>query len=274
MIGLGEILNMGYQKYLWSVGTLSVALCVELVSVSLVTPPLRAQSLEVSVTFPPTEQRGAPSRTIGAGQRGSTRSAEARRPSPQACLTGNNPALTALTPEDNVATTVSANPTLYWYVPETKAKSAKLTVLDEQNKNVVYQTSLTLKGIPGVVKVNLPKSVSLETGKNYQWKFLLICNPETPRDNLLLQGGIKRNELSSEQKTKLSQVQDPLKQAEVYAEAKIWQETLAILSQLHQERPHDSKVTDAWEELLDSVKLSAIATEPLVECCTAETSDQ
>jgi hypothetical protein len=45
---------------------------------------------------------------------------------------------------------------------------------------------------------------------------------------------------------------------------------LAILAQLRHDRPNDSKVIDAWKELLNSVELEAIATEPLVECCKAE----
>lgn len=251
---------MGYQQNLCSVSSVAVWLCVQFVTFSLVMP-FRAQSLEVSVTFPPTDKRGAPARTVGTGQR-----------TTEACLRGKYPYVTALTPSNNVVTTVSTNPTLFWYFPRTKLKSARLIVLDAQNKKLVYQTTLALGDTPGVVKVNLPKSVSLETGKNYLWNLFVVCNPAKVADDLVVQGWLERTELSSEQKTKLAQAQDPLKQAEVYAEAKIWQETLMILAQLQQERPNDAKVTDAWKELLNSVGLSAIATEPVVECCTVEPS--
>lgn len=244
---------MGWQKYLLCLGTLSVALSVELVTFSLLPLQLRAQSIEVSINFPPAEKRGAPSRTAGAGQR--------RRN----CTKGNSP-LTALTPSNSVGTTVSANPTLFWYIPQTKAKSAEFVVVDRQGDEV-YLTTLVLNGTPGVVKLSLPATVSLEAGKNYVWQLALICNPADRRQDEFVRGAIERTALSSEQKTKLAQFVEPLKQAEVYADARIWQETLTILAQLRHDKPNDSRVTDAWEELLKSVQLESIATEPLVECC-------
>lgn len=247
---------MSYQKSLLYLGAFSAALCAELVSFSLASPQLLAQSLKVSVTFPPTENVGAPARTAGAGKR-----------SPS-CVKGKTP-LTALTPSNNVSITVSGNPTLFWYVPETKAQLAELVVVDNED-NEVYQTTLAVKGTPGVVKFSLPATVKLEPGKNYQWQFALICKSTDRSEDEFVRGFIKRTELSSEQKTRLASTKEPLKQAEMYAGAKIWQETLTLLAQLRSERPNDSKITNAWKELLDSVELQAIATEPLVECCRAD----
>ncbi len=247
---------MSCRKNLSYLSALSIALCVELVTFSLAAPPLRAQSLKVSVTFPRAQNRGAPARTAGAGQ---------RRPD---CYVGNTP-LTALTPSNNVATTVSANPTLFWYVPQSEAKSAEFVVIDNQ-KNEIYATTLALNGSPGIVKLSLPATVSLETGKDYTWQLALICDPTDRSGDQVVEGLIERTALSSAQKTRLAAATDPLKQAEVYAQARIWQETIAILAQLRRDRPNDSNVTNAWKELLNSVELPAIATAPLVECCTAD----
>ncbi len=275
---------MEYQKFISSVGAFAVAICVgvELVAFSFVASQLRAQSLKVSVTFPPADKsRTGPARTVGAGGRTNTRSPTAEVESGQfsqpACLASTEPtldALTAMAPSNNVATTVSANPTLFWYVPRTTAKFARLIILDNQTKKFVYQTTLPLQGTPGVVKLSLPKTVSLEPGKNYLWNLFLICNPGLQEDDLLLQGLIERTELTAEQKTQLAQTTDPLKQAEVYAEAQIWQETLALVAQLRQERPNDPTVTEAWTELLKSVGLQKIATVPLIECCKVKDSPQ
>ncbi len=249
---------MGCQKSVSYWGALSVALFVEFLTFSSLTPQLRAQSLEVSLTFPPTANRGAPPRTAGGGTR-----------SPRACVKGNI-RLTALAPSNNVGTTVSANPTLFWYVPETEAKFAQLVVYDNPDKkNEIYQTTLALNGTPGVVKLSLPATVALEPGKEYRWHFGLICNREDRSQDKFVEGVIERTELSSEQKTKLAQATEPLKQAEVYAGATVWQETLTILAQLRHDRPNDSDITEAWEELLKSVQLKDIATQPLSECCTA-----
>jgi hypothetical protein len=176
-----------------------------------------------------------------------------------------------LTPTNNVGTTVSANPTLFWYVPQTEAKSAEFVIVDARG-NEIYQTALALNGTPGVVQLSLPASVSLETGKDYQWYFGLVCDRGQQSQEAFVRGAIERTELNLEQKTKLAAAKEPLEKAEVYARAKVWQETLMILAQLRSERPNDSKITQVWKELLDSVQLEAIATEPLIKCCKAETS--
>jgi hypothetical protein len=208
------------------------------------------------ITFPPTQPRGAPARTVGGGQRGGV-----------SCLS-SNPPLTALAPDNNVVTTVSANPSLFFYVPKTELKSAELVILDDKTLEKVYQTNVDIKGVPGIVKLNIPSSVALKTGRQYLWKFSLFCNPEDLSKEQFVTGYIERNELNLDAKTKLEKAKEPLEKVEVYANAQVWQETLSLLAQMHYERPHDRNVTGAWREFLASVKLEAIASQPLVECCT------
>jgi hypothetical protein len=252
---------MGWQKYLSYLAALSVVLSAEFLAFSLVRPQLRAQSLEVTLTFPPTSSRGAPTRTIGGGQRGE-----------RACLQGNYPLVTALTPRNNVVTTISPNPTLFWYIPQTEARTAEFVIKDDQEKDV-YRTNLAIKGTPGVVKLSLPATVSLRTGKEYSWGLGLICDRANRSDDRVVRGVIERTQLTPQQRTKLAAAREPLKKAEVYAAAGVWQETLSLLAQLRRARPNDSKVSDAWTELLRSVQLNAaIANAPLVECCRAEPS--
>jgi hypothetical protein len=247
---------MSYQKYLSYLSALSVALCVELVTFSSVMP-LSAEPLKVSLTFPPVDNVGAPARTAGGGQRGGP-----------ACVRGKIP-LTALAPSNNLGTTVSGNPTLFWYVPQTEAKSAKFVMLDNQ-ANAIYTTILPLKGTPGVVKLSLPANVSLQPGQDYTTELTLNCDSENPSDQRIVQGLVKRTELNAQQKTQLAAATEPLQKAQVYAQAKVWQETLTILAQLRSTRPNDPRITDAWQELLKSVQLEPIATEPLLECCTSD----
>jgi hypothetical protein len=142
-------------------------------------------------------------------------------------------------------------------------------MIDNQQKEI-YTTTLPLKGTPGIVKLSLPANVSLQPGKDYLWKLALNCDSENPSDQRIVQGLVKRTELNAQQKTQLAAATEPLQKAQVYAQAKVWQETLMILAQLRSTRPNDPKVTDAWQELLESVQLNAIATEPLVDCCTID----
>lgn len=210
------------------------------------------------ITFPPTQPRGAPARTVGGGQRGGV-----------SCLSiSSNPPLAALAPDNNVITTVSANPTLFFYVPKTELKSAELVILDDKTLEKVYQTKVDIKGAPGIIKLNIPSSVALKTGTQYSWRFSLFCNPEDLSKEQFVTGYIERTELNLDAKMKLEKAKEPLEKVEVYADAHIWQETLSLLAKMHYERPHDSNVTSAWREFLASVKLEAIASQPLVKCCT------
>jgi len=258
---------MHCQKSLACLGTLAVALCVEALTFSLAASQLRAQSIQVSLTFPPTQPRGAPPRTRAGGQRGPNKPEE-----PTVCLTSNLP-LTAVTPNNNVVTTVSGNPTLFWYVPKTQAKSAEFVLFDKvfdkegEKFNEIYRTTVAVKGTPGIVKLSIPASVSLERGKQYLWTFTVMCNSDF-EEAPLVAGAIERTALNWMEERKLAAAKEPLEKAEVYAEAEVWQETLSLVAQLRYERPYDFRVNNAWRDLLSSVQLGAIASEPLVECCT------
>lgn len=240
---------MGYHKFSSYVATFSVALCVALAPFSLETPQVSAQPLYVSIKFPDTPV-GAPGRSFGGGTRGEA-------------------PLRVLSPKNNVITTVSAQPTLFLYIPQTQAKSAKFVVYDNQGQ-LFYQTTVALQGIPGVVKLSLPKTLGLKIGQEYDWALTLAQNPETEESNSSVRGKIKRTVLTSTQKAQLAAARQPLKQAEVYAKAGIWQETISILAQLRHDRPSDHNINTAWEELLESVELKEIAKAPLVECCRAD----
>jgi hypothetical protein len=249
---------MGYQKSIWSLDALWVA---QLLTFFLMLPPLRAQSFEVSVKFPPPEDVDAPSSTGGGGTRGG-------------CLMGKLP-LTPVVPSNDLVTTLSAHPTLFWYVPGTRnqAHSALFVLSDSQDK-AVYQTKLELKGTPGIVKLSVPTTVSLQPSKTYKWKFSVLCGLDNEQVGGYVEGSIKRTQLNSQQKAQLARAKDPLQQAEVYAQAGVWQETLTLVTQLRQNRPNDSKIAQAWNELLESVGLKAIASAPLLECCNTDNAQK
>ncbi len=246
---------MSFQKSLQSMGIVTGVLSSVVLIFTGLQPQLSAQSYpdgRVSLTFPPSQNRGRPGRTVGGGT---------RSPLPS-CTDRNDTSLTALMPESNLGFTVSANPTFFFYVPKNTAESAEFTVLDEESKQI-YQTTFALANTPGVIKVQLPQTVSLEIGKTYQWEFAIICDSQERDQDEFVWGDSQRVELSPELKTNLKQIL-LLQQAKLYAQRQIWHETLAILAQLHSSNPRE------WEELLDSVGLEEIAQKPLVECCTVD----
>jgi hypothetical protein len=275
---------MGEQKYLPSWGSIAIVLSPGLVIFSSLPVGLRAQPYpewKLSLEFP-VDNVGQPNGgSGGGGTRGSCfknqQNQEGKMP-----LTGLMPRNPLTNRPVNQTLTVAANPTFFVYVPETTTLSAEdllfaeFSVSDDQD-NEVYQTTFRLPTVlssdlpsfsvstPGIVKLSLPANVSLETGKNYHWVFQLSCG-KANADRVFgryVEGWIQRTELSSELKAKIEQA-TPLEQAQLYAKARIWSDTLMLASQLRSSKP------DEWEKLLKSVGLNEIAQVPLLECCTLE----
>ena len=213
-----------------------------------------------ALEFPPTGGRGAPSRTAGGGMRGS------------ACTTKGLP-LTALVPGDGMNTLVGNQITLLVYVPtvgpvfkngkpvvDTSGNKvypkAELIVMDEIG-NDVETKEVSLTGEAGVIQVSLSEKTTLQANKKYFWEFAIVCDANDRTKDQFVQGELQRVQLNSEIKNALKQA-TPLKQAELYAKAGIWQETLTTAAQL---RSSDPKT---WEDLLRSVGLKEIAKEPFI----------
>lgn len=170
--------------------------------------------------------------------------------------------LVALMPNRaNAGKTATATPTLYWYVPQNTATEGEFVLLD-QDKNEVYQTTFALPSQPGVVKLSIPTKAALKPGNSYSWSFMIICNSQYRNRDEYVEGVIEYAELDSDLKSQLEK-QTPLEQAKLYAENKIWFETLNIIAQVRSENPTE------WEELLKSVGLEEIVPEPFADCCTA-----
>jgi Domain of Unknown Function (DUF928) len=217
---------------------------------SLTMFPLPSQSLE----FPPSTNRGAPARTAGGGVRGET------------CTSATRNAFTVLMPENNISTTAAGSATLFFYVPEVKSKAAELLLIDEEG-NDVYTTTVTLPNSSGIIQVSLPEKT--ETGqplialnKDYTWRFAIVCDEKDRTRDLPLDGTVRRVSLQPAVQTALQQAKtDPLKQAEVYAKAGIWQETLMVAASMRQKNPQ------AWSGLMKSVKLEPLANAKFADCC-------
>ncbi|MGK7872046.1 MAG: DUF928 domain-containing protein [Xenococcaceae cyanobacterium] len=206
----------------------------------------------VSINFPAPPNRGRAQSTVGGARRGAPSSqerssntviGEIQRGS---CTDENQTPLTALMPSDRMVTMVAPNPTMFWYVPRTSTTSAEFVIENEQGKSVYSQT-FDLPGDPGVVKLSLPETVSLELNKSYKWKFALICTSNDRDDDEYVRGKLKRTALSADQGQELGQAFDPIEKAKLYAEFYLWNETIALVAQLRDSNPNE------WKELLNSV---------------------
>ena len=228
-----------------------------LIQASLAALMVTAASPSYAVQFPNTSDRGAPARGPSLGTRG------------EICLDPTNqPSLTSLLPHNAIATAFGANTdipmSLWFYIPDTGAAAAELTIVNELG-DTTFQKTIELPSTPGTIQVMLPQyqtdgaTPTFESGSLYYWDFALICDPNDRSDDVLLGGGIQRIDASPDFLTQLDAVaDDPLAQAELYATAGAWQETITLAASLRSQNP------DAWTELLSSVDLDSVADQPIV----------
>ena len=228
---------------------------------SLLLPVLPAYSLE----FPTTGDRGAPERTQSGGRRDDL------------CQLPEEKSVRAIVPYNNVSTFSGQQASLWLHVPaEIGRKEAEVFVQNPETFEVVYQKSFFLSDIEetGLIQVNLPSlddegEPLLSEEQDYFWEFAVICDASDRSRDHVAQGFIQRVENAAAANRRDTSVADTRagtsaglrQQAEAYAEAGLWQETLAIAAQLRETEPA------VWSQLLSSVGLSAFVNEPFLDCC-------
>lgn len=194
---------------------------------------------------------GAPRTTAGGGGRWDTNS--------PSCIPGQKSR--ALVPFNKVGLTTEDRPTFFLYLSKTEAQLAEF-MLQDMTKKSVYHATIPISGQPGIVSFQLPTDAPpLATNKDYQWYFKIICQPSDRSKDEFVAARIKRVEPDP---TLLSRLKtSPLRQhPNIYAQAGIWQDTLATLNELRRTYPNDRTVIDEWQRLLKSVELGDIPGEP------------
>jgi hypothetical protein len=210
-------------------------------------------SQQISLQFPRGRDRSAPVTTGGGGTRGPG----------SGCLKTKNGelSLNVLTPNySNVATTASATPTFYYYLPETSASLAEFMITD-LNQAIVYQTTVKLPAQSGIMKIKAIPKIPLSGDQYYQWSLKIVCDSQHRDQDLILEGTLEYQNID---KTALSS-DDPMKKAQFYAEKRIWLETLDSIAQIRSTSPKD------WTELLQSVGLEGVSSQPFVEDVQSDT---
>lgn len=174
--------------------------------------------------------------------------------------------LTALMPEGSSGRTISAYPTLYFYIPTHAEHKAELILRDMASGQSRYRHTVTVAQTPGVVAIPLPPAQApLETDRLYQWQFRLICDPNDRERDVMVTGVVQRVEPSptlSEQLATAPPTRKPL----LFDQAGIWYDALQSIVELHHSDP--SLATSQWVSLLQEVGLAPIAQKPIVSCCS------
>jgi hypothetical protein len=169
--------------------------------------------------------RGAPAGRVGGGTRsGSTRDMFV---------------LSALVPDDS-GQTMSEQPSLYWFISSATTLPVEVSISDPRATQPVVETRLPSPVQPGVHRIKLTDlGVRLAPGVAYRWSITVISDPNRRSRDLLAGGVIERVEAPAGFREKLAQ--SPKEEhPSLYAQAGLWYDALASISELIESTPHDA----------------------------------
>jgi hypothetical protein len=207
----------------------------------------------ISVDFPDSPGGNGPDRTASGGSRSSC--------SVEGVADGVTP-MTVLMPENNIGTTSDADPNLYVYLPKHNINGAQVVIIDPDTDDEIYVRDFSLDSQtpaePGIIKLHLA-GANLQPDTLYEWILVPFCRDRNNQPEYIqtfVEGRFQRLSLSDRDRAELTQAPTLEAQAQVYARARLWNETLAIVEQLRDRDPQ------AWKGLLNSVGLENLVAVP------------
>jgi hypothetical protein len=99
-------------------------------------------------------------------------------------------------------------------------------------------------------------------GKNYQWSLVVVCGETVQPDDPIFRGWVQRVARTSELESELGQ-KSVIEQAALYGAKEYWYDMLMVMAQARRSHPDDTQLKALWRNLLESVGLGAIASDPL-----------
>jgi hypothetical protein len=198
-----------------------------------------AQSGTAVIYKPPL--RGAPGGRVGGGTRGTT----------------NVFVLSALAP-DHMGLTANEQPSLYWFISNPTALPVEVAIMDPQGVKPLFERRLAGPVEKGVHRIDLAElGVKLAPGVPYRWSVTVIPDANRRSRDILAAATIERVDVPTEVRAKMEQAsKEDL--AAIYAEAGLWYEALATISEQIERAPNDSTLRRQRAELLNQVGLPDI----------------
>lgn len=166
--------------------------------------------------------------------------------------------LDVLSPDETGLTT-QEQPSLFWYQSKPATASFELTLLEEGKVKPVLQVKMERAGQAGIQRIKLADhNVKLQPDVEYRWVVALVLDSANRSKDLVASGFVKRVEVPAELRSKLATA-SPAEKARAYAEAGIWHDALATLSDLIDAQPANADLRAERAELLKQVGLTFAA---------------
>jgi hypothetical protein len=166
---------------------------------------------------------------------------------------------------DEIGETTLEQPSLFWYQSKPADARFELTLLQENKAKPIVQVSIDRSSKAGIQRLKLSEhGAKLAPGVEYQWVVALVNDPDNRSKDLVASGVIKRVEPSADLKGKVSKAA-PESLAAIYADAGVWYDALAVLSDQIDAHPQDKALRQARADLLQQVGLKAAAKAEVVK---------
>jgi len=170
---------------------------------------------------------------------------------------GDGPALYVLAP-DHVGFTKDEQPSLFWYLSKTTSLPLEFTLIDGRAVKPIIETKLKAPAQPGVRRISLKDlGIKLEPGVQYKWFITLQVGAEASSKDVVAGGTIERIPFLEA----LPHLEVPKNGEAVfrYAEAGLWYDAIATISEMIDKAPDDRKLRKQRASLLQQVGLWEVA---------------
>jgi hypothetical protein len=192
----------------------------------------------------------------GQGEPGST-AGGASRPLKVACLTHpeQSDRLTLLAPKTYLGLTTQARPSVWVYLPATRAKTLEFSLFDQQRRGI-YQTQIAIANLSGLIQVKLPETApELSLNQSYSWTIALICNSKRRTEDWVANGWIQRQAPSELLQKNLKLAPTEFDRVLLYRQSQFWYDAIALLLN----SPQTARTNQGWTETVKAAGLPQIA---------------
>lgn len=213
-------------------------------------------------------RQGWPTRRVGGGSRGcSPENTDNDESLPHLLrgatrvlqLTQQCRPLIALVPEGLTITTQTL-PSLWFYFAQVKNSDRTVIefVLRDEADQLVYEATFKPTHQEGeITSFQLSQSQTfkgLVAGKAYHWYLSVINKAQDRAHDDVVEGWVQRVSISSTLAQQLA-LATPLEKVQIYQEADLWPEAIALMASLKQMHPNDLSISQMWKQLIASPEL-------------------
>jgi len=210
--------------------------------------------------FPqPAVQKPATNTSSGVKFRPQTTAAASVRVTGGSRGTGDTAVTLDVLAPDDIGTTTQEQPSLFWFQSKPADAKFELTLLQENKVKPLIQVKVERSSKAGIQRLKLSDhGVKLSLGVEYQWVVALVTDPDNRSTDLVASGVIKRIAPAGDFKERISKAA-PASLAGLYAEAGVWYDALAAMSDRIEAQPENKTLREMRADLLRQVGLNTAA---------------